>query len=157
MVDYRALFAEISKPAYAGLTDAQIAAAMQAPMTVHIDVPIKMVEVYFRTRLLTGGLKRFVAAPPAGAEQLAAGLGEFLDLLASQHVESVAMSDPNTYSVVDTVLGASASAGLITARHHADLMAMAQQAATVGAAFGLDDRHEAEQEIIACRKPENRA
>ena len=155
MTNYAGLKAEIAKPAYAGMTDAQIEAALTAPMTVAVDVPTGAVEGFFRSRLLMGGLQRFVANPPQGAPaELVEGISEFLGMVLSPHVSAVQMSDPSINATVTTVINAAAASGLLTTQQAADLLALGVRQTTLAETLGFTpgEIHDMGQELLAARR-----
>ncbi len=128
-MDYPAIAAEIAKPAYAGQTDAQIAATLQA-MTVmgpNLDVPVGSVIAYLALQGKLSGLKRYVAAGTGSAQALVAA-DELLTILSSPNVKSFALSSPSVYTALQGFLGAlvadTANSG-ITSTDEAALLGMA--------------------------------
>ena len=153
MPDYAGLKAEIALPKYAGMDDPTIAADLEATISMPVDVPVGSVEGYMRSRMLLGGMQRFVAAPPIGAPAaLIEGLTELLGMVLSPHVSAVAMTDPTVNAAVNAVLGAAVSVGLMSAQNEADLLAMGVVSTTRAQQLGMTpDVHDVEQEMLAAR------
>lgn len=112
-MDYAALKSELAKPAYAGLSDAEAASAVNAA-TVSVVKPVRSEDV--RDYLMVIGKWPRIAAIARGliagsdAEKLASvALVEALALK-----ESFNLSVPAYAAAVDAQLDACASAGLIT-------------------------------------------
>lgn len=154
MADYAGLKAEIAKPAYARMTDAQIVTALEAPTTSTVDVPTSAVEGYLLAHLLMGKLQAFANGPPSGADPtLVAGIGALLEMVLSPHVPKVLMTNPDVSAAVTATLAGSVAATLISAQNQTDLLALSQVSTTIAQTYGFDPAiHDMSQEILAARR-----
>jgi hypothetical protein len=153
-MDYAGLKGEIAKAQYAGMTDNQIASALEVPITVAIDVSTSAVEGYFRARLMFGALSKFIASPPSGAPaELVEGVSEFLGLVQSPHTTVIYMTDAAVASAVQQTISGLVSLGILTQAFMDSLMALAAQTTTRAAQLGFSaDVHDMVQEILAARR-----
>jgi len=153
MPDYAGLKAEIGLSKYNGLTDDQISVLLETPIVVTKDVPVSTVEGYLRSRMLMGGIQRFIANPPAGVPAaLLEGLSELLGMCSSPHVDNVAMTDPAVSGAVQQILGGAVSFSLMTQANMDDLLAMGVYTTTRASQLQLvPDIHEITSEIAAAR------
>lgn len=124
-----------TKRGYGGKSLEEQAALLNASYTVPgavitVDVPIGSIEGYLRSRLLMGGIRRFINAPPPDAPpKLADGLSELMGLLSSSHVVNITMTDPLIHATVEGILSGAVMVGLLSGEQKADLMAMSVSAA----------------------------
>ncbi len=131
--------ADPSELGYAGKSAGEVAALMDAPVTMiaptaHRDVSISDVEGYLRARLILAQLRPWAEAAPAGAAKLAAL--ELLDIIASPRLSRFTTSTEsgraNLLGLFATLVAA--TGGIVTQQHIDDLTAMTveQGAATTG-------------------------
>lgn len=121
---------------YAGRNSADVADLLNAQYAEETkaagtrDVPISEVAVFLASRLLTGKWRRFVATPPPGVpEDLVDGLGELLQMLDSDKVPTIEMSNPEISAQVGKVLGGAAQYGLLSPEAAAHLLALGDEPA----------------------------
>jgi phage I-like protein len=127
MVDYAALKAEIAKPDYAGMSDAQIVAALNAKTVASplpLDVPVASVEAYLSLAGVLTAIEDWLQANAAPSAARTAAR-ELLRTIASPHVTSFEMSKPATFAAVQNMLGALEQVALLSAQQASDLLALA--------------------------------
>jgi hypothetical protein len=113
--------------AYAGLTEAEAAVALNAPVAqpaAHRDVPISDVEGYLRARLLVTRLRAWAATATFGTAREAAL--ELLDIIASPRLSMFMTSTETGRSNIMGLFAAlvAATDGIVTQQHYDDLLAM---------------------------------
>jgi len=153
MPDYAAMKTELALPENAALTDEQIAASWEVPFDVVVDIPVVSIEAFLRSRLLTGGMKRFVTTPDEAAtvEQVD-GVSELLDLINSANTSTVRVSDPTVAATLSSVYATMVQFTMMTGTQEAELLALGVNATTRAAQLGLiADVHDTVAEIAAAR------
>ena len=153
MPDYAAMKTELALPENAALTDEQIAANWEVPFDVVVDVPVASIEAFLRSRLLTGGMKRFVTTPDEAAtvEQVD-GVSELLDLINSSNASSVRMTEPTVAATLEAVYDTMVQFAMMTGTQEAELLALGVNTTTKAAQLGLTaDVHDTVSEIAAAR------
>lgn len=110
---YTALKTEIALPAYSGMTDAQIATALNtANITVYSAVPTYTWGGYLMANGFLLALQKYVSSPPSGASALAeAAAAMILALLSSPTITSVNLADPTALAAVQGMLAALVAEG----------------------------------------------
>lgn len=133
MPDYAGLLAEITKPAYDGLTDQQTADALNAPITVIRDVRIADVVGYLA---VNGKLPLILNY--SGADQAAqATCTSFKSIITTPSLTTFECSKPGTYAAIQSFLSAFVAASLISADDQAALLALAQATSTRARELGF--------------------
>lgn len=148
-MDYAGLKAEIALPAYAGMSDDQIAAALTAnTVTVYQDVPIGKVVGYLaivgKLPSITGYAGSDVATKIAAAE--------FTALATAPSVTAFQCSDPATFAAVQSFLTTFVSSNLISSDDESVLLGYAQSMTSRAAQLGFGPHCDMTQEIAAARK-----
>lgn len=134
-MDYLALKAELDKPAYAGMSDSEAAAAINAA-TVTVVKPVQSADAR-RYLMLVGkwptiaALARGLIAGSDGEKLAAVALVEGLAM-----IESFDLSAPAYAAAVDAQLDACVSAGLIDANDKAAIIGLKHADVPGDQAFG---------------------
>lgn len=125
-MNYAALAAEIAKPAYEGLGDAEMLAALNAK-TVAVAVPVLAGDVR-RLLMVAGRWPRIAAIArgliPAADDNQALAAVALVEALAA--IESFDLEVPAYAAAVDAQLDAAVATGLIEAGHKAAILALGQ-------------------------------
>jgi hypothetical protein len=139
-VNYAALKAHIFdgagdlKPAYAGMTDAQVAAAVTGEVAIrHVDVPIGDVIGYLAQRGILVALEDWLATlpspVPANVQVARVAAKELLRLTSSTAITQFRMSDAGVYARIGGMLDALIAdpPAVITAANKTELLALADE------------------------------
>ena len=112
-MDYAGLKTQIALPAYAGMTDAQIAAAITTVnVTVYSSVPTSQWEGYLLSHGFLVAMAAYAATPPTGAGTLAiVAIKTIMLLISSPAVSGIDLSDATTFSEVQVMLSALVAEG----------------------------------------------
>ena len=153
MPDYAKMKDELALPENAALTDQEIADAWELPLTEVVDIPVPTIEGYLRSRILTGGFRRFVTAPPTEASRVTTvGFSDLLGLIDSPNANTLKMDDPVVADRIAQVWADAEQYALITPEQHNDLMAMGVTTTTRAVQLGLiKNVHDTVGEIAAAR------
>src|SRR6185437_4843750 len=152
MPNYSGLKAEIAKPAYSGMSDDQIAAALLVPQSVDVDVQVVDVESYLRLNGLMFALSRFYQAPPAGADINAVAVAfELYGLITAPRTSVFQTSDPARKAMLQVQLGLLQAAGILSAENIANLMALTLATKSIAQQLGFPAEADMNQEIAAAR------
>jgi len=134
---YAALKAEIALPAYEGLSDAEIVAALNAEtIDAWRDLSTGEVAGFALLNLAWTGIKALAANAEAPSEARAVA-DAALTLLTNPAIQTVQLSDETKRTTFIAMLDALVSAGAITSDHKAGLLAMAQSKTSRAALLGM--------------------
>lgn len=139
-MNYPALRAELAKPAYAGMTDAEIVAALNAP-TAGPSAPASLAAIlgYLRSNGLWLPIK---AAGTSGSNP---GAVAALDIFQDGHTDSIDLTLPAATALLDALV----SGSLLTSAQSAALMALCATTTSIAAGLG---GVVTEAELAAARK-----
>ena len=153
MPDYAAMKTELALPENAALSDEEIAANWETPIDVVVDVPVASIEAFLRSRLLTGGMKRFVETPDEAATvQQVDGVSELLDLINSANASTIRTTDPTVAATLETVYATMVQFAMMTPEQETELLALGVNTTTKAVQFGLiAGAHDTVSEIAAAR------
>lgn len=150
MTDYAALKAELARPEFAGLSDAQIAAALKADMRmVARDVPIGEMEGALRLMPAVTAMEDWLAAHPSPSPARTA-VGELLGMIGGK-IAVVEMSRPIVAATIEDQLRAIVAAELLTEAEAAYLLSLGQRQVTRAEQLGWPGDRLTDQEIKAAR------
>jgi uncharacterized membrane protein len=152
MTDYTGLKAEIAKPAYAGLTDAQIAAVLTAPQSVACDIPAQSA---FDV-LASAASGDWGKASNRAAMMLTGTAATDAPIIAAKTAMALLTAGVpighSAATVLQSSLSALETATDISAASVTAIQALGTTTTTIAAGYGFDARHDMAQEIAAARK-----
>ena len=158
MFNYPALKAAMATGGqYAGMTDAQIVAAVNAAtVTQAIDIPISAVTQALALNGLLPTVKGWASVPPAVSgtvTQAAATAAQTLGLMIGPPplFDSLQMSDAATAASINSMIGSLVSAGLIAQAFADSITALATQQVSQATLWGFPAGI-TENDLVAARK-----
>lgn len=132
MADYQALGVEVNQPEYLGLTNLEIAQALNTPMAGQaIPIPLGALAGYVEMAGIMERAEVAAADPNAGAQVKAICRKIIRFASNSTPISVIDMTDATSAATIDTMLAALVAAGIITDVEKAGILALGRQQTTL--------------------------